>query len=46
MACPFDGGSLNNKLGDLGLRVSKAKNLHLRIIQTLNNPKLIFHLKN
>lgn len=43
---PFDEGSLNNNLGDLGSSVGKVMNLHLRIIQTLNNPKLSFHLKN
>ena len=26
--------------------MGKAQNLHLRIIQTLNNPAFIFHLKN
>lgn len=44
---PLNEGSMNNKLGVLrSSSVSEAKNLHLRIIQTLNNPKLIFHLKN
>lgn len=29
-----------------GWSVGKAKNFHLRIIQALNNPELIFHFKN